>query len=471
MMTSLGARSTCLRHGLGVLICWLALASCSQDKGSNPVQQGWEYDARSGGAATTMDGSVNAFGNASPALSMDERLRFQTGNSFFRNNWVAAPSSTTARDGLGPFFDARSCGSCHTFDGRGRPPAFPGDPASGMVYKLGRAGVDGLLPDDIYGGAMNSFAIPGVEPEGRVEVAYVEEPGNYPDGTVYSLRRPVYKVYGGVYGAVDGATHVLPRIAPQMIGMGLLEAVDQATLQRIAGSQVAPVSGTLRYVPDPIAAHPVVGRFGWKAGQPSVRTQTAAAFVNDIGITNTLHEKEDITSAQWGRLGTLPDGGHPEIDDDMLDAVAFYSATLAVPARRNVDDPAVVRGARNFTAVRCTSCHVPVLTTGSQAVVAAYRNQTIHPFTDLLLHDMGSGLADPIGDGIVGAGEWRTPPLWGLGLIAVVNKHTFLLHDGRARTIEEAILWHDGEAASSRSAFKSLNAAERADLLRFMESL
>ena len=230
------------------------------------------------------------------------------------------------------------------------------------------------------------------------------------------------------------------------------------------------ISGRPNMVWDIRRSEVVLGRFGWKANEPTVEQQAAAAFLGDIGITSTLFPEENCPAAQ-DACAAAPNGGTPEIPDERLAQVEFYVQTLAVPAMRNVDDPRVRRGAELFVQTGCAACHRPRHVTGDDHPVEPLRNQTIFPFTDLLLHDMGEGLADGRPDGLATGREWRTPPLWGIGLVEVVNRHTMFLHDGRARSLEEAILWHGGEGQAARDQFMALTRDERDALLQFLRSL
>jgi CxxC motif-containing protein (DUF1111 family) len=265
---------------------------------------------------------------------------------------------------------------------------------------------------------------------------------------------------------------VSPRIAPAVMGVGLLEAVPAGDITARADpddSDGDGISGRPNQVWDPVAEAMALGRFGWKAGQPTVRAQAAAAFVGDLGITSTLHPDQPCTAVE-ADCAAAPDGGMPELDDNKLDRVTFYNRTLAVPARRDVTDVAVQAGAQNFAELGCSSCHTPTMSTGDDDI-PALAQQEIHPYTDLLLHDMGSRLADDRPEFAASGTEWRTAPLWGIGLVERVNGHTRFLHDGRARSLEEAILWHGGEAAAAQQGFRDLSATERAELIAFLESL
>ena len=429
-----------------------------------------ENEELSGGSLTTFDLGENAFGHSPSNLSFEEENDFVIGNSFFRSNWTSAPASATARDGLGPIFNASSCGGCHPKDGRAAPPEVYGEPLSGLLIRLSSsANVD----DPIYGGQLQDKGLLGVKPEAKVAVSYTEIPGKYADGTSYSLRKPNYEFSEWAYGEISPGFLFSPRVGNQLAGVGLLEAIPSQTILALADEDDQNkdgISGRANFVWNEQKQITELGRFGWKANQPDLLQQTASAFNGDIGITTSLFMKDHTTSAQ-SELQSLPNGGEPEISDENLNRVVFYLQTLSVPARRNVKDPAVLRGKTLFTEIKCASCHIPSFNTESSNAISVLNNQTIRPYTDLLLHDMGEGLADNRPDFLANGKEWRTTPLWGIGMIKTVNDHTFLLHDGRARNIEEAILWHGGEAETSKQKFLSLSAENRKDLLTFLESL
>ena len=275
------------------------------------------------------------------------------------------------------------------------------------------------------------------------------------------------------YGPLAKDVMMSPRVAPTMIGLGLLEAVPEETLQALAGRQKTQgdgVAGRINFVWDETARKTVPGRYGWKAEQPTVLQQTAGAFVGDMGITSSLMPEENHTARQ-GICARQPSGGHPEVSDKILNDVVIYSRTLAVPARRHWTDPAVLRGKALFGQAGCAACHVPSLQTGDCLDLPELSNQTIRPYTDLLLHDLGEGLTDnrPVFE--ASGRDWRTPPLWGIGLVSKVNGHTFFLHDGRARNLTEAILWHGGTAEAAREEFRGFSQTERDALIAFLDSL
>ena len=443
-----------------------------------------------GGRTTVSDDGRNAFSYPAANLSVDRQTSFFIGNSFFKKNWVEAPSSTTGRDGLGPHFIARSCAGCHALDGRGAPPAFKdgvqtGQPV-GLLLRLsipGDGGKAGVVPEPTYGTQINNFAVKGVKPEGKIRIRYREIHGQFADGTPYSLRAPEYEITDLGYGPLHPQTLISPRVAPQVIGLGLLEAIREEDILANAerqGKEGKGISGRPNRVWDEARKAWVIGRFGWKANAGSVAHQTAAAFNGDIGITSVLFPVEECTPAQKDCLERIAQEAQwrrqrnektVDVDDHTLERTIFYTRTLAVPERRNAKDPQVLRGKRIFHDAGCASCHTPRYVTGELPGFPELSNQTIYPYTDLLLHDMGEGLADNRPDFEAMGREWRTPPLWGLGLIPTVNGHSALLHDGRARNIMEAVLWHGGEAEGAKQHVLKLDKADREALVRFLESL
>jgi CxxC motif-containing protein (DUF1111 family) len=442
---------------------------------------------RTGGATTVWATGQQAFSFPAANLSDAERTRFAIGNSFFRRNWVEAPSSTKARDGLGPHFIARSCGGCHVQDGRGAPPDWrqgnKHEAPTALLLRLSVPGADargGPLPEPVYGDQFNNRAVQGVRPEGRVVMRWQPVAGQFADGTRYTLRRPVYAFAGLGYGPMRGDVMLSPRIAPQLVGVGLLEAIPEAEILNNAAVQSArpdAIKGQPNRVWDAFAQREMVGRFGWKANAATVAHQTAAAFVGDIGITSSAFPGETCTAAQNDCLAAPRggSGGATEIDDKTLAAVVFYQSVLAPPARRNPADAKVQRGQQLFHQAQCAACHRPSYVTAQSPLPrfgsAALAGQRIWPYTDLLLHDMGEALADGRPDHLAGGRQWKTPPLWGIGLIHDVNGHRKLLHDGRADGVLEAILWHGGEAEASRRQVLQMSRAERDALVRFVESL
>ncbi|MBU2974550.1 c-type cytochrome [Zobellia sp. B3R18] len=456
---------------LGLLL--LLAASCNTADDYVPLVPE-EGEERSGGNATSFIFSPDAFGFSVDGLSLDEQITFGVGNSLFNQNWVTAPASTTARDGLGPFFNARSCSGCHFKDGRGRPPVFEGELAHGLLLRLtlpGTGANGGTIPDPIYGGQFQDNSILGVDKEGVLKVTYETVGITYPDGSSVDLQKPIYEMVNLNYGAMNSAVQVSPRVANQMIGLGLLDAIPESVLLSYEDESDADgdgISGRANYVYDVESASLKLGRFGWKANQPTVKQQVAAAFSGDLGITSSLFPDENCNETL--NCDKIANGGSPEIPDDNLDNVVFYSATLSVPARRDFDNEEVLQGKELFNSIKCSGCHITTFQTGTSNI-NALSNQTIRPYTDLLLHDMGDALSDNAPEFKATGNEWRTPPLWGIGLIKTVNDHTNLLHDGRARNIEEAILWHGGEAETIKNNFMDLDKDDRAKIIKFIETL
>jgi CxxC motif-containing protein (DUF1111 family) len=431
------------------------------------------HEAASAGPATVTDATRDAFGQPMPGLSQARRHQFFVGNSFFNLNWVSAPASVSDRDGLGPLFNARSCSGCHFKDGRGRPP----EAGENMLSMLVRISVPGAgpngapLPDPIYGDQLQSSAVPGLTAEAEVTIEYRQVRGTYPDGEVYELLSPSYRIARTAFGPASTEILLSPRVAPALVGLGLLEAVPDATLELLASeTEHEGITGRINRVPDLTSGALSIGRFGWKAEQPSVLQQTAGAFNGDMGLTSRLFTSENHTARQSGPEH-FESGGAPEVSDEILDQVTTYVGSLGVPARRDVALPQVSRGEDLFLELGCASCHVPTLPVASKESLPEIGIEEIHPYTDLLLHDMGEGLSDHRQVYGASGSEWRTPPLWGLGLVSKVNGHTRLLHDGRARSTSEAILWHDGEAKLAREAFIHLQQVERTAVLAFLASL
>jgi CxxC motif-containing protein (DUF1111 family) len=420
---------------------------------------------------TVADETSNAFGNPVPRLTNSESDQFIVGNSFNRNSWVTAPSSTTGRDGLGPLFNATACASCHILDGRGKPPA-AGESISSIIFRLSMPG-DVEIPN--YGKQLQNRAINGVLPEGSVNITYTEIPGTYPDGTTYSLRKPHYQFVDLKYGDFPAGFLFSPRVAPKMAGAGNFDAVTDATLLAMADPLDADgdgISGKVNYVFDNIKNKTVIGRHGWKSNTASIPEQVADAFINDIGITSIVFPDQQLSGTQIDMYKDLPNGGSPELETRFYNDVVFYTSALAMPERRKTfNEQSVLEGKKIFKTIGCGKCHAPELKTGTHEIVSQLSNQTIRPYSDLLLHDMGEGLADNRPDHDATGNEWRTTPLWGISYYQTVNKHTFLLHDGRARNIEEAILWHGGESEKVINSFKSLSKTERDKVIKFLETL
>ncbi|WP_349969678.1 di-heme oxidoredictase family protein [Pseudomonas caspiana] len=466
-----------------VLLSALMMGACDDAPRFTQAEPG---EALAGGRATVNKRDVNAFSMPSANLSPVRRLDFSVGNSFFRSPWVIAPSTTTARDGLGPLFNTNACQNCHIKDGRGHPPepndinavsmlvrlSIPDDPAQAELIKK-----NGVLPEPTYGGQLQDMSVPGVAPEGRVRIEYEPMPVRFRDGTVVELRKPTLSITHLGYGPMHPETRASVRVAPPMIGLGLLEAIPDAAILANADPDDKDgdgISGRPNWVWDDEQQTVVMGRFGWKAGQPSLNQQNVHAFSGDMGLTTSLRNFDDCTPAQTDCLaapnGNGPDG-EPEVSDNILRLVLFYSRNLGVPARRNIESPQVLAGKNLFYKAGCQQCHTPQFKTRHDAAEPELANQVIRPYSDLLLHDMGDELADNRTEFQATGREWRTPPLWGIGLTQTVSGHTQFLHDGRARNLLEAVLWHGGEAQAAQRQVLAFDAEQRAALLAFLNSL
>ncbi len=449
------------------------------------------FEKMSAGAGTnTRVVDENAFSEFLSNLDFEGEEKFKLGNGLFRKLWVSSPSSTQASDGLGPLFNARSCQRCHLKDGRGHPPENADDSRVSMFLRLSispqnddqraqlASGEKLVIPEPTYGGQLQDLAIPGAKGEGRMQISYHKEIVTLADGEIISLRRPVYSITDLAYGPLHPDVQMSPRIAPPMIGLGLLEAIHSSDILAMADPEDRDnngISGKISWLNEGGAR--VIGRFGWKASAASVIQQSADAFAGDIGLSSPLAPRHwgDCTAHQKECL-SLPSGvqinlGDTEAPDPVLELVAFYSKNLAVPARRNVGAKNVLKGKEIFYAIGCQDCHRAKYVTSRDADQKEHRFQLIWPYTDLLLHDMGGGLADNRPVGHANGREWRTAPLWGIGLTQTVNGHSYFLHDGRARNLTEAILWHGGEAQHARDNFANLAKQKREQLLSFLESL
>lgn len=424
------------------------------------------FETFQGGAGTSRArADRNAFTHPSAALSRERRLDFALGKAVFDKLWVQSPSSTTSSDGLGPLYNARACQACHRRDGRGAPPA-PGQAAlAPMIVEL--AGPDGAA-DPALGAQLQDKAVSGLASEGAARLRYDAVAFTYPDGVAIALRQPRVTTTAALAPGVA----LKPRIPPALIGLGLVEAIAEADITAHADPEDVDgdgVSGRPHILPEG-----ALGRFGWKADTPSLSVETATAFSNDMGLSTRLRPAAhgDCTASQ-ALCRAAPhgdDAAAPEVGDALFERLVLYAANLAVPARRNAGEAAVLEGKRLFYQARCIACHIPKFATAADAA-PAQRNQLIWPYSDFLLHDLGPGLADAAPSGAATASEWRTAPLWGIGLTETVSGQRAFLHDGRARSLEEAILWHGGEAEASRRHFVALPARDRAKLLTFLESL
>ncbi len=409
-------------------------------------------DQPAGAGSTPRRADAKAFSAPLAGLSPAQEVDFKLGNALFRAEWQPATADAGVFSGLGPLYNARSCAQCHIHDGRGIAPDGPDQGAGSLLLRLGPKDPD-------YGGQLQDFAVEGAKAEYRLRVSYHSRRVQLADGTAITLRQPRYDLTALSKGPLHPDSRISPRLAPPMIGLGLIEAIPAADI--LAG--VDPddrdgdgISGRANRVWSVETGTVMLGRFGLKAGSPTIRQQVALALRHDMGISNPLFRAP---------------GEQAEITRVNFDFLAGYSALVGVPVRVDVGAKQVLRGKRLFYETGCTACHRPRFLTVRNSVPAQTGGQVIWPYSDFLLHDMGAGLGDDFAEGLASGREWRTPPLWGIGLTATVSGQANYLHDGRARTLLEAVLWHGGEAATAQARVREMPAADRAALLAFLQSL
>lgn len=452
------------------------------------VSEPFETNAAGAASAPTTD-SVKLFKSPSANMTFERKMEFLLGEALFEKLWVSAPSSTKASDGVGPLYNARSCARCHPNAGRGHPPQNSSEASTSMFMRLSvPGGVD--LPaikdyiatqaEPTYGLQFQDVSVGGLLPEGQLKVDYQDIEIALAGGEVATLRAPTYRLENLGYGPMQPDVMTSPRIAQQMIGLGLLETIPAQDI--IAGADPDDadgdgISGRAQIILSPEYFEPMLGRFGHKAGTATVYQQSSGAFHGDIGISTPLFPAGwgECTEAQ-ADCRAAPDGnsavnGDLEIPADAMQAVSFYAENLAVPARRDIDDPQVLRGKQLFYQTGCIGCHTPKFVTHRLPDRPEQSFQLIWPYSDLLLHDMGEGLADHRPESRASGTEWRTAPLWGIGMTQQVSGHTYFLHDGRARNLLEAILWHGGEAEAAKHKVTQMPKSDRSALIEFLESL
>ena len=474
----------------------LCFASCS--KVSVPDFQTAEH--LPAGGMTGKGLSDRSFVQVGRNVDRKEELLFWTGFSLFRDPWVIAPSSTKDRDGLGPLFNTRSCISCHSSGGKGPSPVQGVSKPSALVIRFGSA-EDGVFSDPVYGGQLQPRAVaithsniqPNLLGEAKLQLNYQEIYGEYADGTTYILRQPSYQLTDLAYGDLDKRTALSPRFSPVIYGVGLLDAIsvqDLLSQEDINDINQDGISAKYNRVPvapsnhntadfhgsvenDKAAVPKGIGRFGHKAKHPSLHQQVAAAFRDDIGITNSSFISESCGTGQTNCQSASAIGGHPsvEIPNKLLDLVTQFNQLMAVPPARNLGYVKAQQGRKLFYQLGCESCHTASYTTATEYPHKSLANQTIWPYTDLALHDMGEGLADDVNEYDADGHEWRTPPLWGIGARKNIRSENLYLHDGRAKTVSAAILWHGGEALRSQQNFIQLNQQQRNALLAFLDAI
>ncbi|MGP4863835.1 di-heme oxidoreductase family protein [Psychrobacter sp. T6-5] len=471
-----------------------------------PMQQLVSFDPqeiKQGGNSGISITSAESYSKPSSNLTASRKGSFFIGNAFFKQPWVVAPASTDSRDGLGALFNVAACQSCHIKDGRGHAPMTADDDADSLLLRLSMPATtdeqrqqlqDSLIEKVVhpmYGGQLQDRGIQGVPAEARIAVQWTDKPVTFADGHVETLRAPTFNLTNPGYGAFDEAMMVSPRVALPMIGLGLLEQIPDDDIKKQANNKGnSDISGKFNWVMDPQTGKRALGRFGWKAGQTKLITQNQSAFNEDMGLTSNIRPHESCMPTQTACLNATTGAdeqgnGKPpvEVNDDVAKFVEFYTRNLAVPHRRNADNELVLAGKKRFYDMGCQSCHTPryqLPKTDDDHL--EQHGQVIYPYTDLLLHDMGDALADrtiagklPPKDAqvefLANSYEWRTPALWGVGLAQTVDPQATFLHDGRARTLMEAVLWHGGEAEKQQQQVLKLDKQGRAELNAFLKSL
>jgi CxxC motif-containing protein (DUF1111 family) len=427
---------------------------------------------------TVIDTTREAYTQPIPALPESDKLTFFKGRNLVRQSWVIPPSENPSIAGLGPLYNRISCIACHAGNGRGFAPNSQNEPMRSMLVRLSlpRATAHGApLPLPTYGDQLNEHGVPGVSGEGVAQIVYAEKIVTLNGGEKIALRAPTLHFVDLAYGALPENVMTSARIAPALYGLGLLEAVPEATiLAQVTKDKPAGIKGHVNQVWDIVQQKLVLGRFGWKANMPNLRQQIAGAFIGDMGITSPLFIHENCTTTQIDCLNS-PSAGSPELSAEQLDQTELYHLALAAPQRRFTNAPnvpaSIKHGAELFDKALCSACHTPEFQTGDFSKLPALSNKAIHPYTDMLLHDMGDDLADNRPDFQATGKEWRTPPLWGIGLAKKVEPNTSFLHDGRARNILEAILWHGGEGAESAKIVSNMSSEDRTSLLSFINTI
>ncbi|HTB07803.1 MAG TPA: di-heme oxidoredictase family protein [Bacteroidia bacterium] len=472
-----------------IVACFvIVMVSCKKentDTASTPPSTVSELSA---GIETIFDESASAFGDDFPVITPALEDIHDNGEVIFNEIFTPPPGYYYAYyTGLGPIFNNNSCNACHGGVGEGNPPLGGGSVETSMLFRIssGNNVTTGPIGVTGFGGQLQNNAVAGVMPEGTVNIQYTDVTGHFGDGTTYSLQVPTYSVTAS-YIPFPAGSLLSPRVAPRLVGLGFLEIIPESAILANSGTypvgDTTHINGQPNYVWDFTTSSTQLGRFGWKAEAPTLKQQLAGAYVQDMGVTNSVFPQE--SSYGQSQYATYTGDPSPELPDSELYANLEYVQTLAVPAERNGTNPQVIRGAQIFNSsqAQCASCHIPTMTTPSVVnypdTPPAYANAgslltniVIHPYTDMLLHDMGAGLADNRPAFAATGRQWRTPPLWGIGYLPIVDPSGQYLHDGRARNIMEAIMWHGGEAYNAREYVRNLSASDRAALVAFVQSL
>lgn len=483
---------------LALLCCFIALFLGVSDAQASNAKQYTQLEAGelfpAGDASAKRSRGRQVLSQAATQLTLEQKLDFKVGQAIFEKIWVLAPSSTQASDGLGPLYNARSCNRCHTNNSRGKIEIVTkrGSRNISLFARLSipaqtreqqsllEANLIPFVPEPTYGAQFQNFAYPGGKAEGQLLVSYTKQPTRLRDNVEIDLNRPSYILDGLGYGPVHDDVMMSPRIAPPIHGLGLINAISSRDIMSNADPDDQDgdgISGRARISFDPETNATALGRFGWKAGAVTLSQQNMAALSNDIGIGSLLYPNPygDCTTKQHECLkqphGNTQSQDGLEASQKMTEALLYFVENISVP--RRVPDQAIssLPGKKLFNAIGCASCHVPSFVTDINAKPRHLAGQSIWPYSDFLLHDLGEALADNRPEGNANGREWRTPPLWGIGLTRTATGAEFYLHDGRARSLTEAILWHGGEAERSKLSFKHLPAEERGMLINFLESL
>jgi CxxC motif-containing protein (DUF1111 family) len=440
--------------------------------------------ALSAGTFTIAVFDEKAFSEPISVLNYKQHQKFMRGRLHFNQPWVVFPG-LGGDWGLGPTFITDRCSACHIGGGRGAAPKSPDEQLMAVLVRISIPGLDehgGPKPHPHYGDQIQNQGLMGqnkdstflgerVQQEADVYVDWVNVETSFADGETVVLRKPKLRIENLNFGPLGPEVMYSLRFAQPVFGLGLLEAVPESDLLALAEQQKAQgFNGRANYVWDGINKKVSLGRFGWKANQPSIKQQIAAAFNGDIGVTSSLIMNENCPPVQKDCVAQPP-GNNPELIDLNWDELEFWTQALAVPARRNVNEADFQRGEKLFAEAKCAVCHVPELRATKIEALPQTEGQLIRAYTDMLLHDMGEELADNRPEFKAGGRDWRTQPLWGIGLSETVSGPLALMHDGRARTVAEAILWHGGEAEVSRDAFRNMPKADRDALVKFVESI
>ncbi len=476
---------------LNIILAYLVINAVSAESTNTQIQPSYYL-------VNTVDGSKanqalstqhyylikqDNYSNPNKNLSSEQLINFAVGRSLFKKLWVAAPTATKASDGLGPLYNARSCFMCHANAGRGKVPN-AGKRAVSIFMRLSTPAQTeqqkeclqalrcSVIAEPSYGTQLQNFAVTGLAGEGDLKIEYRAIPIELVGDEIVNLQQPYYRIEALQYGPLHPDVMMSPRLAPALVGMGLLDQISEASILAYSDpndDNNDGISGKANRVWSQQFKQVRLGRFGYKAGIASLDEQNQAALVNDIGLSTPL-----FSQAVWGNCTKLqtrcrraPHGddasqGSLEAPQKVTDAILFYTQNLHVPKQRQPQNIDVIAGRKLFKQLNCQACHRESY---------PLKQGEIHPYSDLLLHDMGEDLADQRPEGLANGQEWRTTPLWGIGLTESVNKHPYYLHDGRARTLQEAILWHGGEAQTARDHYTKLPKLERDKLLRFLQSL